>query len=106
MSKETEGCLGAIVFLFIALPISAALYAWAAMLNWNWFATTLGAHRIGFFQAYGLSLVISSFVGNAGKQKKDDRELGAMAFELCAYTVARFIIYAGCGWIVHGMMMA
>jgi hypothetical protein len=101
---NTEGCFAALVILFVGLPLSSALYAWAAELNWNWFATTIGAPRIGFLQAYGLSLVWSAYTSSYS-HKKDDRKVGEIAAILLGYTVLRFLILAGFGYAVHAWMV-
>jgi len=101
-----EGCLAALVIIIIGLPLASLLYAWAAMLNWNWFATTLGAPRIGFLQAYGISLVISAFTSSNGatQNKKEERGLLELALMMFVYIFIRFAIFAGLGYAVHAMM--
>jgi hypothetical protein len=75
-------------------------------INWNWFATTLGAPRIGFLQAYGLSLVISAFTSSNGavQSKKDEQGLVEMALWMFLYIFTRFVIFAGLGYAVHAIM--
>lgn len=106
--KETvgEGCFAAIVILIIGLPLASILYAWAAMLNWNWFATTIGVPRIGFLQAYGLSLVVSAFTSSNGaaQAKKEEKGLVEMAVTMFIYIFLRFAIFAGLGYAVHVVM--
>ena len=101
--KNSEGCFAAIVSLLIGLPLGGALYAWAAELNWNWFATTLGAPRIGFWQAYGVGLVVSCFVPSATPSKSDD-DLGEAVAKMFAVIFARFGALAGMGWLIHVIM--
>jgi len=104
-NDKSDGCFAAIVILVIGIPLAAVLYAWAAMLNWNWFVTTLGAPRIGFFQAYGLSLVVSSFTAHSSsRDKKDDRSVSEVAIDMFAYISLRFALFAGLGWAVHSIM--
>jgi len=105
--NPVQGCLAALVVFVIGLPLASVLYAWAAMLNWNWFVTSLGIPRIGFFQAYGLSLVVSSFTSSNGAQnKKDERSIVEMAVMMFIYIFARFAFFAGLGYAVHLLMVA
>lgn len=104
--KDSDGCFVALMTLMLGLPLSGALYAWAAELNWNWFATTLGAPRIGFLQAYGLGLAVSAFVNHGQKSDDKDRTAKQAFVFLVSYTITRFVVVAGMGWIVHSLMVA
>jgi hypothetical protein len=101
--KNSDGCFAAIVILLIGLPLDGVLYAYAAELNWNWFATALGAPRIGFGEAYGLGLVVSSFT-HASDSKSNEDEIGTFAVKFFAVICARFGILAGLGWAAHSLM--
>jgi hypothetical protein len=105
MSTKQEGCLSAIIILVIGIPLSGALYAWAAQLNWNWFATTLGAQRVGFWQAYGIGLVVASFTShNAEKGANSKESTSDLVFRMFAYIITRFVVLAGCGLAAHHFM--
>jgi ribose/xylose/arabinose/galactoside ABC-type transport system permease subunit len=106
-NTKVEGCLAAIIVLVVGIPLSAAAYSLAAMLNWNWFITTLGAPRIGFVQAYGLSLVISCFFTPHQKiPKEPEKELSEAIVEMFVMIVARFAALVGFGWACHRLLVA
>jgi hypothetical protein len=105
MSNKEDGCFAAIVIMLIGIPLSAVLYAWAAMLNWNWFATTLGAPHVGFWQAYGLGLVISSLTASHKADTNDERGVGEIALAMFVYIIVRFGMLAGTGWLIHSLMV-
>ncbi len=99
--RNAAGCLLAALSLVVLLPLSLFFYAWAAEVNWNWFAVPLGAPRVTLPQAYGLSLVLSSFTGD-----RDSKGAGGTGpvevFILAALSiVGRFAFLVGVGWLVH-----
>ena len=105
MSNKEDGCFAAIVILMIGIPLSAVLYAWAAMLNWNWFATTLGAPHVSFWQVLGLGLVVSSLTASHKADEKDNRGVGEIALVMFVGIVVRFGMLAGTGWLIHSLMV-
>lgn len=94
------------MILVVGLPLSMVLYALAAMLDWNWFATMLGAPRIGFLQAFGLILTVSAFTSGTGsdRKEKDKREIVEIMFDMFFHIFFRFAVFAGLGWIIHFFM--
>jgi hypothetical protein len=101
--REKSGCLLPLVALLVAIFVFGPLQAWAAMLNWNWFATTLGAPRIGFLQAYGVSLVVSSL--RSVDTTEETRDLSDLLLAGIRVTAARFVAFVGLGWAVHAWMV-
>jgi len=104
MSDKSEGCFAALIAILVVLPLSAVLYAWAAMLNWNWFATTVGAPRIGFLQAYGLSLVVSSFISESSSKANEKESLAYRVVYAFLMTILRFAVLVGAGAALHAAM--
>lgn len=109
MSTKTDGCFAALVLFLIGAPITGALYGATLALNWNWFATTLGAPHIGYVQAYGLGLLVSAFTLNANAVKDadgaKDEGLVVQVLTLIFTSVLRNGIFAGMGWVVHAIMV-
>src|SRR5271163_3631101 len=100
MRSSTDGCFAAVVAIVIGIPLASFLYAWAAELNWNWFASSiLGVPRVGFWQVYGLSLVVSSFTSSSSNSKTEDADIGNLIVKMFATIFVRFAILAGSGWV-------
>lgn len=99
-NENVNGCLAAIVAVVVVMPASLFLYAWAAELNWNWFAVPLGAPRITMWQAYGLALVLTSFSSHQSKSEDSD-DLGPILIKAVLYITFRFAFLVAAGWFVH-----
>jgi hypothetical protein len=105
-SESTNGCLVAVVMVLVVLPLSLLLYAWAAALNWNWFAVPLGAPHVSLWQAYGLSLVASSFTGSYVESKDEPGgDAGVLLVKTLLYVVGRFATLVVIGYAVHAWLI-
>jgi hypothetical protein len=103
--SDSTGCILAIILLIVSIPLSTLLYSTALMWNWNWFATTLGAPRVSFWQAYGISTVVACFVPyKKSEDSKDNKEPWELLVSAIAAMIVRFGILAGVGWAVHGLL--
>lgn len=106
MTDERDTLLLSTLALILLLPVSMGLYAYGAELNWNWFATTLGAPRIGFVQAYGLSMVLSAFRPHSAPARRDGETLASYLTGAFARSVTNFLFIVVMGWIVHEAMVS
>lgn len=69
-SIDELGVGGCIILLVLVLALSA-LGAWVIMLLWNWLVPSItGWTEIGFWQAYGLSLLLSFLTGGIRSSSK------------------------------------
>jgi hypothetical protein len=102
--KKDGGCFLVLVSTVIGIPLAMILYSWAAMLNWNWFATTIGMPRIGFWQAFGLTLVISSMRPWSQEKKREDKSVKDLVVEMFILMISRFVMSVGLGYAVHALM--
>jgi hypothetical protein len=102
--KKSEGYLAASAMLLVGIPLGWALYTWAAMLNWNWFAPTLGAPRVGFWQAFGLTMIAQCLQRSPPQEKVEDEDPVELVVKAFARMVVRFLVMAGIGWFAHKMM--
>lgn len=100
-----KGCLVAVIAIAF-IPVAIALYAEAALLNWNWFATTIGAPRIGFLQAYGLALVVSAFDHKRAETSSAKGDPADGVAKLIGGAVGRFVMLVLVGWAVHAWMVS
>jgi hypothetical protein len=101
MKNSDKGCSYFFIVFFILLPYSVALYTWMLMLNWNWFATSLGAPNLNFFQALGISLVVDSFKGMPKSDPPDeDEDLKDIVIGAFGKITARFVIFVIAGYVL------
>ena len=97
--KAVLTALGGIILIALVLGCLAMYHAIVLATLWGWFIVPLGAAKIGFAHAYGLSLIGSVVLGVRGLYAPEDKRTEAIVAGLLMPILSLFF-----GWIALGFM--
>jgi hypothetical protein len=104
MSRDSsEGCVAALVSLFVLLPINTLIRGFVLYKYWAWFVLPLGGPAIGFWHLLGLGSILSYITFQ--KPNDDDDELTIKkVLDLFLFTLLMAGMFLLFGWIYVSLM--
>ena len=106
-SDYPQGCVTALLGLFIFMPIFTALRGFVLHRLWAWFVVPLGVPAIGIAHAVGLAMLVGflKMSQHDFDQESDDEPLARLIGQSIGYVVVYgFVLLAG--YLIHGLMLA
>lgn len=92
-------------FLLGMLPIIVGVpQGLLFLLFWNWFVKPLGLPGIGYWQAFGLMLFISTIRYQERKIDSDNKDNGSKWFAPLRRHYSNYLVFLLLGWVAHLLM--
>lgn len=105
MARERDVDAWELVGTAMLIPARFAAQGWAVMTLWGWFVASLGIAVIGFWEAIGISLIVSLL--NYRARLRDERALGVILADARYRMMGAMwtaLLCVGLGWIAHRFM--